>query len=651
MRRLCVLLLAGSCVSGLAAEPSKIPGYRFESPPKIDGNLDPSEWKDVPFVDGCFDEETGDPGKLKQKFWIGYDAQYIYFAAEIEEPEQKSIYGHETRPNVEFGGDDFVALALDPFGAGNSLNRFDVNPLGTTNIRMSGGRAAKREWLGDMLGAAQRTATGWTVEARIPWAVMQLPGPGKRDLRIVFVCWRRAYLRSFTTDNISGDNLSSIARWTDIEIPKIDHSRSIKLLPYGYAGVDRRGEIANMGLDFKSALTESLELVGSINPDFRNIERQVLSLDFSYFERLADESRPFFLEGSEYFQTSRDAPLFASQRIRTFDAGLKTYGKIGDRLTVAALDTLDFGKENAFVTTTRYDFSQRTSATLSLASLENKQVSNTGTYAGLLHGMGSWLYFGQFMTTQDTEEGFGRRINTGVFFNQKGWNVGGEYIEVTNGFRPRLGFAPRKNFRGIFAMAEYEKPIERGPFSIVSGGVFLNDYRKIEGGGNFSRGLDAFFEAGMRNGIGAEVGIHAEDFEDNKDMAYSFGLRFPREDAFRNVRLSGTFGRLGGSRYQSLSTGVNFRPLKNLQVSASYQSVQSLEREDQSILSLSYQLNRYQALSGRTVYRNGKVNGYLSFRQSGGHGTEYFFIVGDPNAETFRSSLILKVVVPLEVRY
>jgi hypothetical protein len=41
------------------------------------------------------------------------------------------------------------------------------------------------------------------------------------------------------------------------------------------------------------------------------------------------------------------------------------------------------------------------------------------------------------------------------------------------------------------------------------------------------------------------------------------------------------------------------------------------------------------------------MNGYLSFRRSGYGGTEYFIILGDPNAETFSAHLVFKIVRPL----
>jgi hypothetical protein len=46
----------------------------------------------------------------------------------------------------------------------------------------------------------------------------------------------------------------------------------------------------------------------------------------------------------------------------------------------------------------------------------------------------------------------------------------------------------------------------------------------------------------------------------------------------------------------------------------------------------------------------GGTNWYLSFRQSGNRGAEYYLILGDPNAVSFRTSLILKAVFPFSLK-
>jgi hypothetical protein len=53
--------------------------------------------------------------------------------------------------------------------------------------------------------------------------------------------------------------------------------------------------------------------------------------------------------------------------------------------------------------------------------------------------------------------------------------------------------------------------------------------------------------------------------------------------------------------------------------------------------------------NGRVVYQSRQTNGYLAFRRSGNRGTEYYLILGDPNAPRFRSSFLLKVVTPFDL--
>jgi hypothetical protein len=91
-----------------------------------------------------------------------------------------------------------------------------------------------------------------------------------------------------------GGRLANTPRWTDVALPAPSRVRTLHLLPYTFGGVDPAGGgIARSGLDVKAPLAGNIQLVGTVRPDFRNIENQILSLDFSRFERLAGETRPF----------------------------------------------------------------------------------------------------------------------------------------------------------------------------------------------------------------------------------------------------------------------------------------------------------------------------------------------------------------------
>ena len=330
---------------GVTVEPNEVAGAFLQTGPKIDGMVSDSEWAAASKAEGFVDMMTGSKAG-GGTFFLGYDAKYVYFAARLDVDDPSQLRADEYRENVSLLSDDAVYLQIETFGQLANFNSFGVNSRGATSIQIAGGRAPKREWVGEMLAAGHRTPSGYEVEARIPWGIMRLPEPGRKTLRFNVMRNNPTQGRS-TAWRATRGNPENTGRWTDVEIPTSGNKRSLKILPYAYGGFGRDQGIANGGLDLKTSLTDKIEAVGSISPDFRNIENQILSLDFSYFERLAGESRPFFLEGGSFFSTSLDNPIFASQRIRTFDAGFKTFGQINDNTDVAFLDTIDVGERNS----------------------------------------------------------------------------------------------------------------------------------------------------------------------------------------------------------------------------------------------------------------------------------------------------------------
>jgi hypothetical protein len=69
------------------------------------------------------------------------------------------------------------------------------------------------------------------------------------------------------------------------------------------------------------------------------------------------------------------------------------------------------------------------------------------------------------------------------------------------------------------------------------------------------------------------------------------------------------------------------------------------------VLSANYDFDAYRAVAARFVQRDADVSFYLAFRQSGNAGNEYYLIIGDPNSDSFRPSVIFKAVMPIEIRF
>ncbi|MBV6458841.1 MAG: hypothetical protein HONBIEJF_01979 [Fimbriimonadaceae bacterium] len=618
------------------------------TPPTLDGVINDAEWGEVPSGTHFVEEETGSAAPETTVFWLGYDASFIYFAARVT-VDPKLIQATQYRVNSNLEGDDRVALGIDPTGALNEFNEFWVNPRGATQINLAGGRATKREWLGEFVAAARITETGYEVEAKIPWKVMRLPGPGKRNLRINVgqACPRtqRAYLWQF-----SPNNLQTIGYWDNVDVPRIVEPHTIKLLPYAYAGYDEdTGGIFNSGLDLKTKIVDRLELVGTINPDFRNIEGQILSLDFSYFERLASETRPFFLEGANAFQVGFDQRIFAPQRIRDLDAGLKIHGKLTDDLTVGLLDTIRFGEENANVGSFNYVPKGRHRFTFSWADWRKPGEDNFTTNLSTGHDIGKLSLFAGSMVSRDKVRGVGWRNNGGFELRDgTGWNVFLEWLDISPRFFPRIGFSPERDVRGFSGGVGFEKT-HRGTFQSTNVFLYHADYKNHAG--NVYRRSN-FFEAdvGFSNRLSIGYEYSRDRFFANKDEIHSIGLRYPSGSPQRQIGAGYGFGRVAGKNYKTWSVVVAYRPIPKMQVTASHQVVRHGREQQQSILSWAYDIGQYDTISGRAVRIDNDWNVYFAYRRSGVRGVEYFLILGDPNARKFRRSLILKATIPLEVR-
>src|SRR3989442_7844492 len=291
-----VLSLAlASAARGQRSAP-QIPGRSLAHPPVIDGVVDDAEWKDTASFEGLWDADTNQVVPEGGRFWLAYDPHYVYFAARLTDPHPESIHATEYATNVDLSGDDSVRLSLDLSGSLSDFNDFEINPRGATNVRLAGGRAAKREWSGEFVARARVTAQGWEAEARIPWQIMNLPGPGRREIRFNVSRFVPRTQRRSVFGYTGGGRLVDTPRWADVALPAPSHVRTLHLLPYTFGGVDpAAGGIARSSLDLKAPLAENVQLVGTGKPDFRNIENQIPSLDVSPLERLAREPRPFFL--------------------------------------------------------------------------------------------------------------------------------------------------------------------------------------------------------------------------------------------------------------------------------------------------------------------------------------------------------------------
>ncbi|MEZ5163903.1 MAG: DUF5916 domain-containing protein [Fimbriimonadaceae bacterium] len=545
-------LIYADSTSGVAGRDEyELPGIKATNTPEIDGVIGDGEWPAEARREGFTDADTNLKSDELGEFWLTYDENFIYFAGRATTNPNK-IVDDEYRDNVSLRGNDNFSLLIDPFGASTNFNSFGTNASGATEIGLSGGRAAKTEWLGEILAAGRKTDTGWECEMRIPWALMSVPAAGVHNPRFN-VRWYRSNKSNTYTYRYTNNDSSLTPIWSSVEIPKVDRSQSISFLPYVTGGV-QEGEksIFNSGVDFKTTVNENMQLVGTINPDFRNIENDVLNLDFSRFERLAGENRAFFQEGSRYRILGFSQRLFASQRIQRFDTGLNDYGQVNENSTLGALFTIDYDDQIASAVSYTYrPTSERSIRIGHVGNLQSGQ-NNNAFLLDFSDQKGEMFYFvnSQFTDDEITKSGF--RNSSGVGIQRAGFNAMAEFNVVTPNFNPRIGFSSEQDLIGFGGNAEWEFTPETGPFNGYNYGIGFGSYDRPDGA-FYRNQFEVGAEAQFRNKLGIGVGAEFSNFEGSADHLYLDWSRLPERRPYRNINVSYDVGEFEGDRFESVS--------------------------------------------------------------------------------------------------
>lgn len=641
-------LIALSAVAPLAvAQAPRVPAVKMEVPPVIDGIVNDSEWAHATRVTELYAQDNDEPAPEASEIFIAYDENFIYIAGRLFDAEPHNIRAIAYQQNVSLQGDDSLSLSLDVFGNNTDFSRFSINPRGATSLQIAGGRAPKPEWIGNFVAAARITDTGWEVEARIPWELMRLPNPGERDLRFDLSrrIWR--YDRTFQLGKTRGGRNEDRPIWEGVDVPSVRRETIVNLLPYAYVGYSDDDEfIFNSGVDFRTIVSDELSVVGTVNPDFRNIERQILDLSFSRFDRIAGESRPFFLEGSSFWNSR----LITTQLIDSFDVGLNMHGRLTDSLSYGILNTVDFGNENAFVSKFSYQPSSQISADLALVNLDRPGVDNTAVELQFGHRNGPAGFQVQRRQVFDQTTGEGYSQSASASYQAREWFMALSYDEVSPDYRPRLAFIRERNYRSYGTFGRWGRSWLTGPingFAINVGGSHATRLNGDQYRDRFSLGTEIDWRAGYSFG----ANYSQENFEGTVDQSWNFRVSALRRDPNRNISVGYTSAVFNNNPFTSFNVNLFYRPVDTVRMNLSYQWVDFVNIRDQAILTVNYDMGNSYFLSGRAVKRDSDINYFLTFERSNVLGTEFFLIIGDPNARTFQPQIIFKVVTPLTLSF
>jgi Domain of unknown function (DUF5916)/Carbohydrate family 9 binding domain-like len=351
----CAIIFLRSCAAVCGQDSSGIQQQfnlhikKSSSAIKIDGDLEDAAWKDAETTTPFFLKFPTDEGVPKRKTEVKtlYNDQYVYFAFTAYDSGSNHFI-RSLKRDVGHDDNDGVAVILDPVNQHSNGFFFVVNAFNVQSedvlSSFGGNDGVDFSWDNKWLSATKIYEDRWTAEIAIPFKTLRYTA-GKMNWGINFLrvdaksneysTWTKVP-RNFRSYDLG---YTGLLQW-DAAPPA--PGKNISLIPYitGNITDDKAGNAAtkitgNAGLDAKIALTSSLNLDLTVNPDFSQIEvdRQVTNL--TRYNIFFPERRTFFLENSDLFSSYGIPPIrpFYSRRIGLDNNGNRLPILFGARLT------------------------------------------------------------------------------------------------------------------------------------------------------------------------------------------------------------------------------------------------------------------------------------------------------------------------------
>jgi hypothetical protein len=639
-----------ACPEPEAAVKREIKAVSFATPPVIDGDLSDPCWQSAARADRFTDALYGSAAPDQTVAYLGYDERNIYIAFRASDSQPQSIVARQTKRGVFPRGDDVLGFSIDPFHTHRAADRsrFVVNPRGTQFAQLGGGRGTKLEWEGKWQAAARVVTDGWTVEMAIPWAILNYPAvKGAMTCGVNFDRHQeRTKIHSWWS-NIGSQEFAELdGHWVGVRFPPFRPSLSV--LPYVSPGwQEPRGENFRSGLDVRSTLTPSLTLVGTINPDFANVEEAVEGIDFSYGERFVPDRRPFFLEGARFYGGSSEFGSYShSLRIRAFDTGVKLYGKPALRTSLGVLAALDLGHRADWIVRGQHELGPTTSVGLTLINRDDERLSNRVLVLGGGSRRGFWSASASWAGSWLNSSHKGSAASAHFAFQTPRWYAEIAPHSIQPDFRDELGFLPFTGFKGVNTYLTYSTEWRQGPFRSLSVDAATKDSDQYDGS-VFRRQRRLSLDLLSRSDVAFRFGWDGGRFEEFDDSVFSFRVAPRASDPFRNFGVGYSWGRRAGAPITFITPSVTWRFGDKLTLGLASAILRHRDDEQQHIFTFNHDFSPQHGIAGRVVAQTGGTNAYFAYRRSGYGGVETFLIMGDPNARRWTPRLVLKVVWPM----
>lgn len=300
----------------VAASPERrltVTAARAVSPVALDGILDDEAWKIAAPVSGFLQSEPkeGEAATEDTEVRVAYDADSVYIAAYCHDREPTKLIVAALRKDFKEDEQDTFGVAIDTFKDRRNGYIFYTNPEGAKADQQfaNEGRELNASWDAVWWVATRRVDDGWIAEIRIPFKALRFEPSDRSSWGINFLrrirrknelaYWSpvsRAY--TFARVSLAGDLVGLDAGTPGRDLRVKPYVAGSAIRPTGGGSFD---QTVDFGADLKAAVTSSLTLDVTVNPDFAQAEADEQQVNLTQFSQFFPEKRDFFLENSGVF--------------------------------------------------------------------------------------------------------------------------------------------------------------------------------------------------------------------------------------------------------------------------------------------------------------------------------------------------------------
>jgi hypothetical protein len=334
VRLFAIAALTGIAAGVARAEPERAPpdkaitAARARGPIAIDGVLDDPTWRAATWTSDFLEKEPneGAPPAHRTEIAIAFDDDALYVGARMWSDGPDDVDAAMTRRDDGTQAERII-VSLDPFRTRHVAYSFAVTAGGTRiDWVHTDDDEHERDYSWDPVWEAKTKvlADGWSAEMRIPLGQLRYPR-GESTWGVDF----NRYIPHRQEDIFWIVVPKDVHAWSswfgELRGLALAPARHVELIPYATVGADlleaptgplertARGRYGAGG-DVRLGLGPGLNLIGTVNPDFAQVEADPAIVNLTAYEIALPELRPFFIEGSQIFATAGHE-YFYSRRI------------------------------------------------------------------------------------------------------------------------------------------------------------------------------------------------------------------------------------------------------------------------------------------------------------------------------------------------